>query len=211
NTSRAWSETVSSFFSGVTAAVGRPWRWAAARAEAQVLDDAVEGLSSIHDVPPDVSQVEPYHHASELRVPGKVIHIYRRDGCNHCSYVPRDWSGLQEVQLQPGMLHDHFGRSYYMAVKQVAALATTDPKHRGRTPSWKPQSASASCSCCGSDFLWNSVLKSEAHRLLSRHNCYSCGNAVCDGCSKNRVSMLMSPETARCCDRCWLRPSHPIT
>ncbi|KAF4686801.1 hypothetical protein FOZ62_010226 [Perkinsus olseni] len=116
NTSRAWSETVSSFFSGVTAAVGRPWRWAAARAEAQVLDDAVEGLSSIHDVPPDISQVEPFHHASELRVPGKVIHIYRRDGCNQCSYVPRDWSGLQEVQLQPGMLHDHFGRSYYMSL-----------------------------------------------------------------------------------------------
>ncbi|KAF4675880.1 hypothetical protein FOL47_007121 [Perkinsus chesapeaki] len=209
NGSRAWSDTLGSFFSGVTAAVGRPWRWAAERAEAQVLDDAVEGLSSIHDVPPDISQVEPLHHASELRVPGKVIHIYRRDGCNRCSYVPRDWCGLQQVQLQPGMLHDHFGRSYYMAIKQLAALVATDPKHRGRTPLWTPQSASACCSCCGSDFLWNSVLKSEAHRLLSRHNCYSCGNAVCDGCSKNRMNMLMSPETARCCDRCWLRPSHP--
>ncbi|KAF4667039.1 hypothetical protein FOZ61_008889 [Perkinsus olseni] len=124
NTSRAWSETVSSFFSGVTAAVGRPWRWAAARAEAQVLDDAVEGLSSIHDVPPDVSQVEPFHHASELRVPGKVIHIYRRDGCNQCSYVPRDWSGLQEVQLQPGMLHDHFGRLCVTAVARTESACS---------------------------------------------------------------------------------------
>lgn len=62
-------------------------------------------------------------------------------------------------------------------------------------PVWLPNSEAVSCRCCGMDFgmFWN-----------RKHHCRSCGQIVCDNCSKSRriVKRVDPINPVRVCDRC---------
>merc|ERR1719262_316298 len=99
------------------------------------------------------------------------------------------------------MLEDHKMSAYDEALRQACIL---EP----RVPTWEAFEERKTCACCEADFNWAYVLKSEPQRMLARHNCYSCGRVVCDGCSQNQRAHqelgLLVP--VRTCDSCFFSP-----
>lgn len=139
----------------------------------------------------------------EFFLPGKVVHITSPNGVFVAEYVARQT--LNRIETQVNMLKDHLGESYVKAVSQAAYLAGTSSVSK---VSFTPFPAAEACMRCGSNFLWNSVLKGEPHVFLAKRWCRKCGCVVCSACSSNARS---APELGhlypvRHCDKCWLVP-----
>lgn len=137
---------------------------------------------------------------ARLFVPGQVVHLYRRDGLSRAALAPCTHDTLLRICPSPSMIEDHLVKAYDEALQQ-ACIA--DP----RTPRWESFEERQVCACCEADFNWAYVLKSEPQRMLARNNCFSCGRAVCEGCSENRRAHphlgLFAP--VRTCDSCFFR------
>jgi len=135
-----------------------------------------------------------------LFVPGDIAHIYMDRGRCHAAKVPRSFSSLTRIELQPNMVKDHGSQTMYRALQgvKVASFASEEQ------PQWQRFNEADYCSCCDSDFSWNSTLESEAQQMRDRYNCRACGLVVCDACSQHRVELprIGVHEAARICDRC---------
>jgi hypothetical protein len=158
-----------------------------------------QGSSSIHNRTPIESP--------GLWLPGKIVFIssFNSLGQLTACFLDRTHPILSNIQLQTEMLNDHKGDMYFKALVQV-----NQSLHSSffRTPKSSPQTGDR-CSCCGGDFLWNSVLKGEPHVWLAKQVCKKCGVFVCDACSRNYRAV---PEhgflwPVRHCDRCYLSTS----
>lgn len=139
----------------------------------------------------------------EFFLPGKVVHLTSRNGVFVAEYVARHT--LNRIETQVNMLKDHLGESYVKAVSQAAYMAGNSPVTK---VCFTPFPSAETCMRCGSNFLWNSVLKGEPHVFLAKHWCRKCGCIVCSACSSNARSL---PEVGhlfpvRHCDKCWLAP-----
>ena len=141
-----------------------------------------------------------------LWIPGKVILIDQANviGQMRASFISRQHPCLSRIQLQTEMINDHKGESYFRALTQISLnpICVNPPSDH----------SSNVCSCCGGDFLWNSVLKGEPHIWLAQHVCRRCGRLVCDACSKNYRAI---PDygfiwPVRHCDRCYLSPTSKL-
>ena len=133
--------------------------------------------------PPAVSE-DVEVDANEFFLPGKIIHVYSKYGVLHAGYVSRHHPGLNRVELQPEMVSDHFGEKYFAACSQLIDQPVGVV--------WKSFDLFKNCGCCGSDFLWNSVLKGEPHIFLAKRVCRRCGAVVCESCRGR----------GRVCERC---------
>lgn len=83
------------------------------------------------------------------------------------------------------------------------ALASPAPsKDQSNPPQWRPDAASDSCLCCGSDFsIWT----------RRRHHCRACGELVCAECSPFwvRLPELGYKGRVRVCTHCHAESSTP--
>jgi len=139
-----------------------------------------------------------------FHVPGRIIHIYQYHGLYYAGYVKCEF--FKKISIQTEMVNDHFGENYLRALDQLAlGVPIVD------APKWSSFSCST-CACCGSDFLWSSILMYPTvlpHKYMAQHNCRRCGRVVCDACSrKNRpIASLGINWPVRHCDICSFRPS----
>lgn len=139
----------------------------------------------------------------KLHPPGRLVHLYRHCGVRRAAWVPRTHPALHRIEVELGLLQDHSGEAYKSALDEAMASAMG-----AQPPPWKPFAEVARCGCCSEAFGWDSVLRSEPHRLQARHHCQSCGTVVCSSCSQRRrpLPQLGILEERRICDRCFLRP-----
>lgn len=134
-------------------------------------------------------------------IPGQIVHLYRSNGLSRASLAPCTHEALTRIHPTPNMLEDHRVRSYDEALRQACI-------RQPKTPRWESFEERNVCACCQADFNWAYVLKSEPQRMLARHNCYSCGRVVCNGCSQNQrahqdIGLLVPVRT---CDSCFFSP-----
>jgi hypothetical protein len=134
-------------------------------------------------------------------VPGQIVHLYQSNGLSRASLAPCTHEALTRIHPTPNMLEDHRVRAYDEALRQACI-------RQPKTLRWESFEERNVCACCQADFNWAYVLKSEPQRMLARHNCYSCGRVVCEGCSQNQRAHqelgLLVP--VRTCDSCFFSP-----
>lgn len=92
-------------------------------------------------------------------------------------------------------------RAYYEGLLEVKAIRAA----KQDLPPWVGFAEDSTCACCASLFTWASTSNTEAQAARDKHNCRSCGNLVCDPCSKKRVPIPQIGIAApvRVCDRCY--------
>ena len=102
------------------------------------------------------------------------------------------------------MISDHTCKSYYEALLEVRNVRIATAKGR-EAPDWQPFTESKICTCCASEFTWNSTSTSAAQAARDKHNCRRCGSLVCGPCSKQRIGLpdLGIEGLARVCDGCY--------
>ncbi|CAL1140185.1 unnamed protein product [Cladocopium goreaui] len=135
--------------------------------------------------------------------PGRLIHLARYSGARRAWWVQRSHPVLHRIQVHHGIGQDHSGDSYREGLQEALLAAN------GILPKpWAPVDQAATCSCCSTDFVWSTVLRSEPHRLAARCRCHSCGDVVCDGCSQRKLPLphVGILREVRVCDRCFLKP-----
>jgi pimeloyl-ACP methyl ester carboxylesterase len=133
--------------------------------------------------------------------PGRLVHLYRHCGVRRAVWIKRSHPTLHHIEVLTGIADGHKSIAYKQSLEEARMRA------QGATPAqWKPFGEVYRCACCNSDFAWASVLRSEPHRLQSRHHCHSCGDVVCDGCSQNKRPLPRAGimREVRVCDRCHL-------
>lgn len=130
-------------------------------------------------------------------IPGQLVHLYQRNGLGRAALADSGHPTFSRISLSPRMVQDHMLKEYYAAVRQACIQAP-------RTPRWETFDERPVCACCGSDFNWACILRSEPQRMLARHHCYSCGRVVCSGCSGSVEAhpRLGLSEPVRTCDSC---------
>mmetsp|Transcript_139917 Transcript_139917/g.390011 ORF Transcript_139917/g.390011 Transcript_139917/m.390011 type:complete len:809 (-) Transcript_139917:162-2588(-) len=140
----------------------------------------------------------------KLHPPGRLVHLYRHCGTRRGAWVRRAHPALQRIEVEVGLLQDHCGEAYKDALDGALASAAG-----AKPPPWKPFAEVSRCGCCGEAFGWDSVLRSEPHRLQARHHCHACGGVVCTSCCQRRrhLPQLGVAGEARVCDRCFLLPA----
>jgi len=134
---------------------------------------------------------------------GRLVHLYRSCGVRRAAWIDRKHPALQRIEVALGLVQDHSGEAYKAALEEAMAVA-----EGAEPPRWRPFAETSHCGCCGEAFGWDSVLRSEPHRLQARHHCHSCGTVVCSSCSQRRRPLPQFGIFAevRVCDRCFLRP-----
>jgi len=137
----------------------------------------------------------------QLYVPGKIVHIYTRNGGYKAALVPRNFRDLRQISLAGNMLSDHKSQSYLDAILEVKSVRCASRP----LPLWENFDISEVCACCNNPFTWASTSNSRAQEARDKHNCRACGRLVCDPCSKNRMPLLemgvVLPQ--RTCDSCF--------
>jgi len=134
-------------------------------------------------------------------IPGKILHIYKHHGAYTCGLISRSAETLGRIEIQPEMLTDHLGDNYVNALRECLLNSGA------QSVLFAPFNSKNSCSCCGSDFLWNSVLKAKVHSLLAQHNCGKCGALVCGACSAQERLEMGRVFPVKICDKCKFIPS----
>ena len=144
---------------------------------------------------------QPELRSREFYLPGRIVHIYSKGGQLGCGFVSRSIPTLNRIETQAEMMADHIGQNYFKALVELSAGAAN-----ADIVTFQPFTSTKVCGCCGSDFLWSSVLKGEPHSFLGRHWCRRCGAVVCGGCSKNARPIPATGQVwpVRHCDRCWM-------
>ncbi len=137
----------------------------------------------------------------ELRIPGRIVHIYSQRGVYLASNLSRDSTLLTKIRMYGNMLSDHSADAYFNALCEVLDVrsAPTAP------PEWVPFATSNYCLCCRAEFSWHSTARNLTAKCRDKHNCRCCGKLVCDPCSRNRrtVPRLGLNSAVRVCDRCF--------
>ena len=122
---------------------------------------------------------------------------------------------LSRLDPHMGMVDDHLTKAYLSGIRSARATLAAglahkeselgDPNHRRR---YRPFSGSTLCVRCNHDYSWESTSDSVAQRLMDMHHCRSCGNVVCNACSKQRMVLphLGMPFPERVCDKCFFKP-----
>eukprot|EP00927_Polykrikos_kofoidii_P024680 TRINITY_DN22397_c0_g1_i1.p1 TRINITY_DN22397_c0_g1~~TRINITY_DN22397_c0_g1_i1.p1 ORF type:complete len:736 (-),score=107.29 TRINITY_DN22397_c0_g1_i1:121-2328(-) len=138
---------------------------------------------------------------THLIVPGQVIHIYQRNGLARAALTSSNDGVLSRIHPSVTMVQDHLVKNYDVVMRQVCLEKVS-------APTWESFEQRRVCACCSSDFNWACVLKSEPQRMLARHNCFSCGKVVCNGCSQHRQAhpRLGFTFPVRTCDACFYNP-----
>lgn len=152
--------------------------------------------------PPEPVETDP----ADVRLvpPGNLLHLARHCGARHAWWIRRSHPSLHRINVHHGVSQDHGCDSYREALNEALVLS-----RGGQPKSWKAIGEVSVCACCGADFSWSSVLRSEPHRLAARYHCHQCGDVVCSGCSERRrpLPQVGVLRPVRVCDRCFLRPS----
>ena len=150
------------------------------------------------------ARIDAPENAPDLRIAGRLLHLYTLHGAYRGAWVPSGFAPLSNIELCPHMLSDHRGESILAALKGVRARQTAPES----PPQWTPfDQAADSCACCGSLFSWESLHSSASQQICSRHHCRGCGRVVCNACSKGRQCFAAYGivEPSRCCDACYFR------
>jgi len=161
----------------------------------------VPTLAAAEDLEPDPPEdLEP--HKVTLYPPGRLVHLYRHCGARRAVWVTRTHPTLHRIEVEQGLWEDHKGETYKFALEEALVAA-----NGSRPPVWKPFSDVGHCELCKEAFGWDSLLRSEPHRLQARHHCNSCGRVVCTSCSQRRrpLPQLGILREARVCDKCFMR------
>uniref|UniRef100_A0A7S4Q497 sn-1-specific diacylglycerol lipase n=1 Tax=Alexandrium monilatum TaxID=311494 RepID=A0A7S4Q497_9DINO len=134
-------------------------------------------------------------------IPGQVVHLYKQNGLSRAALASCTHEALTRIHPTPDMMEDHTVRAYDEALRQACIRNPMAPR-------WEAFEQRKVCACCGADFNWAYVLKSEPQRMLARVHCFSCGKVVCDGCSQNRRAheQLGFIVPVRTCDSCFFSP-----
>ena len=166
-----------------------------------------------------------------MHVPGRLVHLFKKRGATLAAAegspppcAPREAAMPPELPLPPflsrldphmGMVDDHLTKAYLSGIRSARATLAAglchkeselgDPNHRRR---YRPFSGSTLCVRCDHDYSWESTSDSAAQRLMDMHHCRSCGNVVCNACSKQRMALphLGMPFPERVCDKCFFKP-----
>lgn len=139
-----------------------------------------------------------------LWCPGRLVHMFARNGVYDAAYVPRTFPSLRRILVQGNIFRDHNGQSIFEALQEIRAArnAPCSP------PAWTPYndpSTQGVCKCCQSRFTWHSTFRGEAQEYKERYNCRSCGALVCGPCSTYRhpVLRLGLITPSRICSTCF--------
>lgn len=167
-------------------------------------DDEDEALGQDTRADPDTEAELRAGQVPDLRIPGRLVHLYPVHGAWHASHVPCDYPGLLTIQLAPHMLSDHRGLSYMSALRGLRAARSA----ARAPPAWVPfDKVSDVCACCSSRFSWDSTFQSLAQDACARHHCRGCGGVVCSGCSRHSACLgeIGIVDAVRVCDRCFFK------
>mmetsp|Transcript_42595 Transcript_42595/g.54764 ORF Transcript_42595/g.54764 Transcript_42595/m.54764 type:complete len:909 (+) Transcript_42595:96-2822(+) len=137
----------------------------------------------------------------ELRVPGKIIHIWSQRGVYRVSNIERESPLLTKIKLYGNMLTNHLAVSYFDALSEsLDVLSASSPP-----PIWIPFKAATKCQCCRAAFSWNATTTSGVTTSREKHNCRCCGALVCGPCSENQrtVPRVGLNTKVRVCDQCF--------
>ena len=139
-----------------------------------------------------------------LWCPGKLVHMYARNGVYEAAFIPRTFPSLRRIIVQGNIFRDHSGQSIFEALQEIRAARNSSCSPPPWTPYNDPQSQGV-CKCCQSRFTWHSTFRGEAQEYKERYNCRSCGGLVCGPCSSNRhpVLRLGLITPSRICDTCF--------
>ena len=150
------------------------------------------------------SRIEASAEGPDLRIAGRLLHLYTCEGVYRGAWVPTGFEPLWSIDIAPHMLSDHGGSAILAALKGVRA-ALSAPE---QPPPWVPfDQAENACACCGAGFSWETTLNSAAQHVCGQHHCRGCGRVVCGACSKKKQCFLQFGivEPSRCCDACFFR------
>ena len=161
-------------------------------------------------------------------VPGKIIHIYPSETRYFAYYIPTNHQLLTQILVYKNLIEDHKVESYFLNLqqylsqqhlikldflklsKQFDTLNTFELKKKQlqllhhRFPSFINYSLREFCTCCFSDFTWNSTSHSFSQSAYDRKHCMACGDIICPSCSTNKISLpYYGIVNARCCDKCF--------
>jgi hypothetical protein len=139
-----------------------------------------------------------------LWLPGRLVHMYARNGVYDAAFVPRTFPNLRRIIVQGNIFRDHNGQSIFEALQEIRAARTSSCSPPMWTPYNDPKSQGV-CKCCQSRFTWHSTFRGEAQEYKERYNCRSCGGLVCGPCSVNRQPVLRLGLIipSRICDTCF--------
>ena len=137
---------------------------------------------------------------TQLWLPGRVIHIYINNGQCFASEVSRTFPDLRVIALQGNIFEDHRSENIQNALLEVRSVRTAPYK----APTWQSYHASEECTCCHSNFTWNSTFTGQAQEYRDKYNCRVCGYLVCDSCSTQRRAVPKYGHIIpkRICDKC---------
>ncbi len=137
-----------------------------------------------------------------LVLAGKILHLHNSE-----SYLSTA-SDFETIVVETSMVSDHRGDKYVSAL--LAAKHRRKFKSSSSSSSFPKSVPQTVCNCCGSDFLWNSILKGEPHVHLAKQFCRKCEQFVCRECSmrpKRSIPEKGVFEPVLHCDRCVMARS----
>ncbi len=156
-----------------------------------------------NDIVVDEFVLVDYPDNYSFSLPGKIIHIYKFNGCYKASTVMRDFQLLKRIDIQGTMFEDHRAKRIFEALLEVRAVRCREAVQP--PPQWTSFDFAETCTCCHNDFSWHSTFRSEAQGFRDKHNCHMCGSLCCGPCSAKKCPIpkigLVNP--VRVCDQCF--------
>lgn len=145
----------------------------------------------------------------ELKIPGRIIHVYKVEGVYRIKEAPDfNFAPLNRIEPFLDMVNCHSNKPYKEALESArvaAALGT----NLVRVP-WTGFDASVTeCKVCARDFCWAETFSSPTHRdLIGRIPCALCGMACCPQCTEHTKALpnLGMPMPQRVCNECYFLP-----
>jgi hypothetical protein len=148
---------------------------------------------------------------TQLWLPGRIVHIYIRNGQCHGAEVSRSFPELRTIALQGNIFEDHRSDKIQSALLELRAVRHANQLRT--PPTWQAFNASDICSCCHNSFTWNSTFSGQAQEFRDKYNCRNCGRLVCDPCSTQRRAIPKFGHIfpKRICDQCLYKGDFAFT
>ena len=139
-------------------------------------------------------------------VPGKIFHVFEQ--CGQTKYCIIDYKddSMKKISLTKSCYDDHLCNSWMKSLRDIALAESC----KAKPPQWERLSADRpldqKCGVCRFPLRWRCTDGAcDLQAAFNSTNCRGCGQIVCGGCSKKKMSLphLGIGANSRVCDVCF--------